>query len=171
MISQFKLILTIFFLIIIFSVIIITSNIGKSKRMINYNDVSISVDTLFQKSSFVDYSLKDIRLKDSLFVLFVSTECDYCHKVLTYIYSEKFALAKSKIVLVFSNSIDDIKSFFLAQNLTKKENIYIYADALSRIRNKFAIITTPSLYFLHNNKISVMAIGLNEFFEKANLIK
>ena len=32
---------------------------------------------------------------DSLFVLFVSTDCEFCHKALAYIYSDTFALTNS----------------------------------------------------------------------------
>lgn len=168
---RFKLILIIFSSLIFISCVLLAYKIGACKRLNNFNNESISVETMFQKDNFIDYPLEQLPQNDSLFVLFVSSDCEFCHKALAYIYSDTFALTKSKIVVVFSNSISEIKSFFLTLKLTKKENIYVYSDRLSLVRTKISSITTPSLYSLHKRKISVLALGLKEFFEKVNLIK
>jgi hypothetical protein len=86
-------------------------------------------------------------------------------------FSDTFALPESKFVVVFSDPPPQIKTFLLTQKMTFGNNMYVYSDSLSYVRGIFSNPSTPALYSLWQNKISVVALGQEETLAKMSHFK
>ncbi|MDI9338791.1 MAG: hypothetical protein QM539_10255 [Alphaproteobacteria bacterium] len=123
-------------------------------------------DTLF----ILSRPKKEI-LNGTIHLLFVSTNCEFCHKVLDVVCSEKFQLKTNQLVVVFLNSAKDVKEYTSKQKKTSWENIYLYSDSNLKIRKLFRQLDTPTIYISQSSHIYIKAVGLNNSIDLIKSLK
>jgi len=112
--------------------------------------------------------LEKERLTKPIHLVLVSTNCEFCHEVMDLINKGDFILKNNQLVLIYLNSITEVKEYLLQQKISTKESIYSYSDSDYEIRKLIKKINTPSVFLLENNTLSLKASGLSQSF---NLIK
>ncbi len=128
----------------------------------------------FKRLNKKEFTNKDIEPGKLLFFVFFDTECDHCHRSITYINQHYKEFKKTAIYLITLDSGDKIKPFInkYGIDLQGKKNVAILQDTKNEFIQKFGPRKYPSL-FLYSEKKELMLYEDNEqnlfkFLQKIN---
>ncbi|MDP1843975.1 MAG: hypothetical protein Q8K64_11180 [Sediminibacterium sp.] len=166
--KRFYFIICIFLISCISIVFCISVRIAKKENTLFEYKKIISSSTIFKDTFFASAKPQKVILSKPIYIVLVSINCEFCHEVMNLIYEDYFILKNNQLILIYLNSITDVKEYLLIQKISKKDGIYIYSDNDREIRKLIEKANTPSVFLFENNSLSLKANGLTQSF---NLIK
>ena len=128
----------------------------------------------FKKLDKSTFSNNNLESGKFLFFVFFDTECDHCHRSITYINQHFKEFKKTAIYLITLDSAEKIKPFInkYGIGLKDKKSVIILQDTKNEFIQKFGPRKYPSL-FLYSEKKELMLYEDNEqnlfkFLQKIN---
>ena len=100
---------------------------------------------------------------DNKFLLFASTDCDYCDKTINFIKENNpKLLSNKKLVIIFNAKEQDVISFLKKSSFLISDSIYIYIDKNRALSSKMNVTVIPTIFIINKEKITNKAEGLDE---------
>jgi peroxiredoxin len=128
----------------------------------------------FKKLDKSTFSNNNLEPGKFLFFVFFDTECDHCHRSITFISQHYKEFKKTAIYLITLDSAEKIKPFInkYGIGLKDKKNVAILQDTKNEFIQKFGPRKYPSL-FLYSQKKQLLLYEDNEqnlfkFIQKIN---
>ena len=117
----------------------------------------------FKKLDKSTFSNNNLEPGKFLFFVFFDTECDHCHRSITYINQHYTEFKKTAIYLITLDSAEKIKPFMnkYGIGLKDKKSVTILQDTKNEFIQKFGPRKYPSL-FLYSQKMQLLLYDDNE---------
>ena len=93
-------------------------------------------------------------------IIFVSTGCDYCNRLINFLGSRKSSNQRSFLIYVFSELPETVSEFIRTQSVFVKDGSIVYLDKNALLKSRFGLKTVPSVFIIRNNRIIQKGIGL-----------